>query len=106
MSHALSTAEVFVPLYSPGYFARSWPGREWASFERRMTDSGVQNPLERFAPVLWIPLPPGHDETGLTEALELGAGQDGYAENGLRRCSGSTLTVPLTPRSSGVSPGA
>jgi FxsC-like protein len=84
MSHALSTAEVFVPLYSPGYFARSWPGREWASFERRMTDSGVQNPLERFAPVLWIPLPPGHDETGLTEALELGAGQDGYAENGLR----------------------
>jgi FxsC-like protein len=84
LAHALSTAEVFVPLYSPGYFARSWPGREWASFERRMADAGVRNPLERFAPVLWIPLPPGRDEPGLAQALALGAGQDGYVENGLR----------------------
>jgi len=84
LTHALSTAEVFVPLYSPGYFARSWPGREWASFEHRMTEAGVRNPLERFAPVLWIPLPPGQDEPGLDQALALGAGQDGYAENGLQ----------------------
>jgi FxsC-like protein len=84
LTQALSTAEVFVPLYSPGYFARSWPGREWASFERRMTNAGMRNPLERFAPVLWIPLPPGQNETDLADALALGAGQDGYAENGLR----------------------
>jgi FxsC-like protein len=84
LAHALSTAEVFVPLYSPGYFARSWPGREWASFERRMTEAGMRNPLERYVPVLWIPLPPGEDALGLDQALALGAGEDGYAENGLR----------------------
>jgi FxsC-like protein len=84
LAHALSTAEVFVPLYSPGYFARSWPGREWASFERRMADAGVSNPQERFVPVLWIPLPPGQDEPGLAQAVKLGARQEGYAENGLR----------------------
>jgi FxsC-like protein len=82
-AQALSSAEVFVPLYSPGYFARSWPGREWAYFERRLMDAGIRNPIERFAPVLWIPLQPGHQPKGLDQALAIGAGESAYAENGL-----------------------
>jgi len=83
-AHALGAAAVFVPLYSPGYFARSWPGREWACFAQRMIDAGVERPLGRFAPVLWIPLPPGQDRPGLDQALALGAAESAYAENGLR----------------------
>lgn len=33
---ALGRAQVFVPLYSAGYFHRSWPGREWACYRRRL----------------------------------------------------------------------
>ena len=84
LAHALSNTEVFVPLYSPGYFARSWPGREWAYFERRLIDAGIRNPIERFTPVLWIPLRPGHYPIGFDQALALGAGESAYAENGLR----------------------
>jgi FxsC-like protein len=83
-AHAVGVAAVFVPLYSPGYFARSWPGREWACFEQRMIDAGVEHPLGRFAPVLWIPLPPGQDHPGLDQALALGAAESAYAQNGLR----------------------
>jgi FxsC-like protein len=83
-ARALSAAAVFVPLYSPGYFARSWPGREWACFERRMIDAGVKDPQGRFAPVLWIPLRPGENHTGLDQALALGAPESAYADNGLR----------------------
>jgi len=84
LAQALSSAEVFVPLYSPGYFARSWPGREWAYFERRLIDAGIANPIGRFAPVLWIPLQPGHQPSGLDQALAIGAGESAYAENGMR----------------------
>jgi FxsC-like protein len=84
LNQALSTAEVFVPLYSPGYFARSWPGREWACFLRRLTDSGLAHPERRFAPVLWIPLPADQDPPGLRQALAVGASEAAYAENGLR----------------------
>ena len=41
ITEALGTAEVFVPLYSPRYFAWSWPGREWACFSDRMISSGI-----------------------------------------------------------------
>jgi hypothetical protein len=33
---ALGRAEVFVPLYSPGYFAKSWPMREQEAFRGRL----------------------------------------------------------------------
>jgi FxsC-like protein len=82
-ARALSAAAVFVPLYSPGYFARSWPGREWECFRRRMIDAGLENPMERFEPVLWIPLPPGQYHDGLDQALALGAADSEYAANGL-----------------------
>lgn len=84
LTRALSAAEVFVPLYSPSYFARSWPGKEWAAFAQRVHDSGLADPLRRFAPVLWIPLPTGQDLPGYDEALAVGAQESAYAENGLR----------------------
>jgi FxsC-like protein len=84
LAQALSTAQVFVPLYSPAYFARSWPGREWACFRQRLDNAGVRKPQGRFAPVLWSPLKPGHEPEGLPQALAIGAPESEYAENGLR----------------------
>jgi FxsC-like protein len=85
LTWALSAAQVFVPLYSPGYLAKSLPGREWECFRKRVEDMGLVDPLERFTPVLWTPLPETHSRVpGLEEALALGADQPGYAENGLR----------------------
>jgi hypothetical protein len=83
---ALATAEVFVPLLSPEYLRRSWPGCEWASFERRLERAGVADSLQRFAPVLWVPLAAGEKPQGLTAALSLarGAAAGPYEENGLR----------------------
>jgi FxsC-like protein len=82
LTDALSRAEVFVPLYSPGYFARSWPGREWACFHRRLVDARVKDPLLRYVPVLWTPLPREIDPPGLSEAMA--DAEPEYAENGLR----------------------
>jgi FxsC-like protein len=86
LSRALGTAEVFVPLLSPDYITKSWPGREWACFERRMKSAGIREPLRRFAPVLWIPLPANQQPGGLQEALDLApnAASSAYRENGLR----------------------
>jgi hypothetical protein len=86
---ALGEAEVFVPLYSPGYLSRSWPGREWACFAQRIEADGIADPLRRFTPVLWVPLPAGAEPRGMRAALDLvpvGA-PDGasiaYRDNGL-----------------------
>jgi FxsC-like protein len=84
INHALSTAQVFVPLYSPSYFARLWPGREWACFRERMTRGGIKDPEQRFRPVLWIPLRYNQDPPRLTEAIAVGGPERAYAENGLR----------------------
>jgi FxsC-like protein len=84
LSRALSAAETFVPLYSAGYLARSWPGREWACFHGRMQNVGLENPVRRFVPVLWTPLAEGQDPPGLQEALALSAAEPDYRENGLR----------------------
>ena len=83
LTQALATAQVFVPLYSPGYFSRSWPGREWACFRERLINAGVRKPQGRFAPVLWTPLKPGDEPEGLHQALAIGAPESAYAENGL-----------------------
>ena len=86
LSRALGTAQVFVPLYSPGYLARSWSGREWACFEQRLKSAKVANPMGRFMPVLWIPLPADYRPRGLAEALSLAPepAVGPYLENGLR----------------------
>jgi len=83
ISQALRAAQVFVPLYSRGYVERSWPGREWVQFRGRMERAGIADPERRFVPVLWTPLF-GSKPPGFREALALGAGQPGYAENGLQ----------------------
>jgi hypothetical protein len=84
LMQALGSAQVFVPLYSPGYFAGSWAGREWACYERRLIDARILDPLARFTPVLWSPLKPGETPKMLAKALAIGAGDRAYAENGLR----------------------
>ena len=84
ITQALMTAQVFVPLYSPSYFARSLPGREWACFQQRLAQIGIEDPVRRFAPVLWIPLPGEQDRPGLREALAFGSLDSAYRENGLR----------------------
>jgi|HubBroStandDraft_2_1064218.scaffolds.fasta_scaffold01308_7 FxsC-like protein len=85
LNHALSTAEVFVPLYSPSYFARSWPGREWACFRDRLIGAGVEDPVQRFAPVLWVPLRIDQDSPpAMSRAMAVGATEPAYAENGLQ----------------------
>jgi FxsC-like protein len=82
---ALGMTQTFVPLYSVAYIDRSWPGQEWECFRRRMLDAGLADPLERFVPILWTPLPPqAQDQPGLRAALDLGVGVDEYTENGLR----------------------
>jgi len=81
---ALGLAQVFVPLYSARYLAKSWPGREWACFRRRVELAGLPDPERRFVPVLWAPLSETQDPPGLHEALALGADEPAYAENGLR----------------------
>ena len=80
----LSAAQVFVPLYSPGYLARSLPGREWACFQHRAIAAGAEEPLQRFAPVLWVPLHRDREPPGLREAMTLAADVPDYTENGLR----------------------
>lgn len=80
---ALSSAQVFVPLYSPGYLARTWPRREHESFLRRLAAAGARVE-DHVVPVLWTPFPPDVDLPDLLAALELGDGVPAYAENGLR----------------------
>ena len=84
VSRALGAAEVFVPLYSPWYFARSRPGREWACFHRRLVLAGEPDPARRFAPVLWTPLWDEHELPGPQAALDVGAAESYYKKNGLR----------------------
>jgi FxsC-like protein len=85
VSRALGAAEVFVPLYSPWYFARSWPGREWACFYQRMVQAGERDPVRRrFAPVLWTPLWDERELPGFRAALEVGASESEYEKSGLR----------------------
>ncbi|HTS99478.1 MAG TPA: TIR-like protein FxsC [Streptosporangiaceae bacterium] len=83
VNQALGTAQVFVPLYSVPYLVKSLPGREWECFRRRMVQAGMGNPLLRFVPVLWAPLPETQVPPGFAEALALGAGEPAYVENGL-----------------------
>jgi FxsC-like protein len=84
LTRALSVAEVFVPLYSPGYFARSWPGREWACYQQRVLNARAGDPLRRFAPVLWSPLPWDLDSPGLRQTMAVVGSEPEYADNGLR----------------------
>jgi FxsC-like protein len=84
IKQALGQAEVFVPLLSPGYYTRSWPGKEWASFKQRLILAHLSETErdKRIVPVLWIPMP--SDRPGMEAALALAPDEPAYEENGLR----------------------
>ena len=75
-----ATTQVFVPLYSVDYRAKSLPGREWACFHQRVKDAGLPDPEPRFMPVLWTPLPANQDLPWLHKAVALGRDVPGYDE--------------------------
>jgi FxsC-like protein len=87
LTEKLGVAQVFVPLYSPGYFNKSWPIRERAAFLRRLDTVFPGTPDKARAhviPVLWTPFPNWDRIPELNAAMSLGAGVAEYAENGLR----------------------
>ncbi|MEH1127668.1 TIR-like protein FxsC [Micromonospora sp. CPCC 206061] len=84
LAGALSDAQVFVPLYSPDYFSRSWPLRERQSFLDRVAASGSPDTDRHVLPVLWIPFPSWDETPEVRRALDLGDGIPAYAENGMR----------------------
>ncbi|MFI5933655.1 TIR-like protein FxsC [Actinoplanes sp. NPDC051494] len=54
---ALSTAQVFVPLLSPAYFASPACGKEWQIFTSRLARSGRLHGAESsIVPLLWVPM--------------------------------------------------
>jgi TIR domain-containing protein len=83
LAAALGSAQVFVPLYSPGYFTRSWPLREQAAFRRRLLVADV-NPESRIVPIVWTPVLPTDQQTDVRRALAAANAFPEYRENGLR----------------------
>ncbi|MGH3695994.1 MAG: TIR-like protein FxsC [Pseudonocardiaceae bacterium] len=85
LSGALGSAEVFVPLYSPGYFAKPWPMREQAVFHGRLRTASAVAPDEHIIPILWTPFSSWETHTPTAaRTLSIGAGISEYGENGLR----------------------
>lgn len=56
----LATCRVFVPLFSPRYFASEMCGKEWYVFEQRAIHHRARSnqPAEAIVPALWVPVPP------------------------------------------------
>ncbi|MBM0278568.1 TIR-like protein FxsC [Micromonospora tarensis] len=85
LAEALGDAEVFVPLYSPGYFSRPWALGEQESFRARLAAAGLARAAAaHLTPVLWIPFPPWETHPELDGALDLGRDVPEYAADGLR----------------------
>ncbi|MFF6937723.1 TIR-like protein FxsC [Streptomyces sp. NPDC008312] len=61
LSEMLAACRVFVPLYSPRYFASAMCGKEWYAFEQRAIHHRARSdqPVEAIVPALWVPVPPG-----------------------------------------------
>ncbi|MEV3909674.1 TIR-like protein FxsC [Streptomyces canus] len=81
---ALATARVFVPLYSPRYFASERCGREWDAFNRRQQWARRQDRFVRSAvvPVLWTAAPIHMPRAArVVEYSQFGSE---YEQNGLR----------------------
>ena len=57
-TEALATSRVFVPLYSPRYFASDNCGKEWYAFIRRVLDQRARHPHTQMSivPALWLPV--------------------------------------------------
>lgn len=85
LGDALAVSEVFVALYSPGYFNKSWPLRERESFLQRLRElEGATDTQRHLLPVLWIPLFSWQSTPDIREAVQFGEDVPAYVENGLR----------------------
>lgn len=60
LGEALATCRVFVPLFSPRYFASEMCGKEWYAFEQRAIHHRTRTNRSESAivPALWVPVPP------------------------------------------------
>jgi FxsC-like protein len=68
LTAALATCRVFVPLYSPRYFASDNCGKEWYAFSKRVLDQRARRPDTQMAivPALWVPV----EEDGLPDVAK------------------------------------
>ena len=81
LAEALGSAEVLVPLYSPSYVNGVWSLSERRSFQGRL--ERARGSRAHVQPILWIPIP-GNDPFAGDDPLAIGAGVDGYVDDGLR----------------------
>ncbi|MEE1769199.1 FxsC protein [Streptomyces sp. JV185] len=60
LGEALATCRVFVPLFSPRYFASEMCGKEWYAFAQRAIHHRARSNqnAEAIVPALWVPVPP------------------------------------------------
>ncbi|WP_026178210.1 TIR-like protein FxsC [Streptomyces hokutonensis] len=86
VNEAMVRAKVFVPLYSPQYFASAFAGSGWDIFwARRRSDDGPSSGMPAVVPVLWTPT--SRDQRPLSAMLAEFPYEElvsGYAEHGLR----------------------
>ncbi|HZM80527.1 MAG TPA: TIR-like protein FxsC [Candidatus Limnocylindrales bacterium] len=87
---ALAAAQVFVPLYSPCYFNKSWPVRERHAFRHRLERLGLPGTAHQI-PVLWTPFLPWEVNEDIRQASMLGHDIPEYLENGVRALSLLTM---------------
>ncbi|MFJ7409276.1 TIR-like protein FxsC [Streptomyces sp. NPDC098077] len=71
LGEALATCRVFVPLFSPRYFASETCGKEWYVFEQRAIHHRARSnqPADAIVPALWAPVPPSQ-LPGVAERLQ------------------------------------
>ncbi|WP_329115024.1 TIR-like protein FxsC [Streptomyces sp. NBC_01465] len=86
LGDVLANCRVFVPLFSPRYFASEMCGKEWYAFAQRAIQHQARSnrPTEAIVPALWVPVPP-HQLPGPAERLQFNHGDFGerYVTDGL-----------------------
>ncbi|MEU5978325.1 TIR-like protein FxsC [Streptomyces sp. NPDC047315] len=86
LGEVLADCRVFVPLFSPRYFASEMCGKEWYAFAQRAIYHQARNdrPAEAIVPALWVPMPP-EQLPGPAERLQFNhrAFGDRYVTDGL-----------------------
>ncbi|WP_262386891.1 TIR-like protein FxsC [Streptomyces sp. TRM49041] len=86
LAETLATCRVFVPLFSPRYFASEMCGKEWYAFAQRAIFHQARNnrSADAIVPALWVPVPP-EQLPGPAERLQFNhrAFGDRYVTDGL-----------------------
>ncbi|MFF3244786.1 TIR-like protein FxsC [Streptomyces sp. NPDC002870] len=86
LGEVLATCRVFVPLFSPRYFASEMCGKEWYAFAQRAIyhQAKSNRPAEAIVPVQWVPMLP-EQLPGPAERLQFNhrAFGDRYVTDGL-----------------------